>query len=248
MSVSMDGSCGGSTGFICLGSTFGDCCSEKGYCGGNSSYCAAGCQSDFGKCGSTNGTPQVSTDGSCGGETGTTCLGSEFGDCCSPRGYCGGNASYCDAGCQASFGTCSPLPSSTNAAISSSSTQLPTSATAVAAATSSSTTKRPIPSVQTTAFKAGISVASAIAFLALLALAILLLRRRRQRQQRHALSLPKSADPDAVEAPSGSEVSTRQGSHHKNVYPSELSTARYRQELPADEKLSVGARIEERRV
>jgi hypothetical protein len=80
-SISTDGSCGGSTGFICLVNTFGDCCSEKGYCGGKSSYCAAGCQSDFGLCGSTNETAQISTDGSCGGEAGTTCLGSTFGDC-----------------------------------------------------------------------------------------------------------------------------------------------------------------------
>lgn len=248
MSVSMDGSCGGSTGFICLGSTFGDCCSEKGYCGGNSSYCTTGCQSDFGKCGFTNGTAQISTDGSCGGESGTTCLGSEFGGCCSPKGYCGGNASYCDAGCQTSFGTCSLTPSSTNTAASSSSTQAPPSVTAVAAATSSPVTTPPIPTVQTVAFKAGIAVASVVAFLALLALAFLLFRRQRQRQQRHALFPPKVADPNAVEAPSGSEVSTRQGSHHENVYPSELSTVRYRQELPADEKLSLGARIEERRV
>lgn len=29
----------------------------------------------------------VSTDGSCGGDTGHTCLGSTFGDCCSSYGY-----------------------------------------------------------------------------------------------------------------------------------------------------------------
>ena len=29
----------------------------------------------------------VSTDGSCGGETGHTCIGSAFGDCCSSYGY-----------------------------------------------------------------------------------------------------------------------------------------------------------------
>lgn len=97
---------------MCLRSTFGDCCSEKGYCGGNLSYCAAGCQRDFGHCSSTNETAQISIDGSCGGEANIICLGSTFGDCCSPKGYCGAEPSYCDAGCQTAFGTCSfPPPS-----------------------------------------------------------------------------------------------------------------------------------------
>jgi hypothetical protein len=32
---------------------------------------------------------KVSTSAKCGGTTGLTCLGSTFGNCCSPAGYCG---------------------------------------------------------------------------------------------------------------------------------------------------------------
>lgn len=51
--------------------------------------------------------PVVSTDGSCGGSAGQTCLGSEFGDCCSQYGYCGSTTAYCGTGCQTGYGTCS---------------------------------------------------------------------------------------------------------------------------------------------
>lgn len=50
---------------------------------------------------------KVSTDGSCGGASGNTCLGSTFGDCCSSYGYCGSTKLYCsDPKCQPDFGTC----------------------------------------------------------------------------------------------------------------------------------------------
>ncbi|KAL2354375.1 chitin binding protein [Cryomyces antarcticus] len=50
---------------------------------------------------------KVSTDATCGGNTGLTCSGSTFGNCCSMYGWCGSTASYCGTGCQAGFGTCS---------------------------------------------------------------------------------------------------------------------------------------------
>ncbi|KAF7507852.1 hypothetical protein GJ744_010016 [Endocarpon pusillum] len=234
-SISTDGSCGGSTGFICLGSTFGDCCSEKGYCGGNSSYCSAGCQSDFGHCGSTNQTDaRISTDGSCGGSTGFTCLGSTFGDCCSTKGWCGANSSYCDAGCQHSFGKCSaPDPSST---LSSS-----TSASNIA---STINTSLPVSTVQTTGFKAGIAVASTVAFLALLSLALFLLYRRRQRLNHKNLLEKSLSDSDAVEAPS--DASPPAANANGKIFPSELATVGYYQEMPANEKRTFGERVEER--
>lgn len=49
-SVSVDGSCGGTTGETCQGSTFGNCCSQYGYCGSTSAYCGTGCQAAFGTC------------------------------------------------------------------------------------------------------------------------------------------------------------------------------------------------------
>lgn len=108
---STDGLCGAANGgTVCLGTAFGDCCSEYGYCGDTSGHCGAGCQSDFGTCDTVTG-PPVSTDGTCGSLStpqGATCVGSAFGDCCSASGYCGSTTAYCGTGCQTDFGTCSP--------------------------------------------------------------------------------------------------------------------------------------------
>jgi chitinase len=108
---STDGSCGAANGgTVCLGTAFGDCCSEYGYCGDTSGHCGAGCQSDFGTCDAVTG-PPVSTDGTCSSLStpeGATCAGSAFGDCCSASGYCGATTAYCGTGCQTDFGTCSP--------------------------------------------------------------------------------------------------------------------------------------------
>ncbi|KAI0967460.1 glycosyl hydrolase family 61-domain-containing protein [Xylaria arbuscula] len=49
LTVSLDGTCGAS-GFTCLNSVYGDCCSQKGWCGSSLAYCGTGCQGDFGKC------------------------------------------------------------------------------------------------------------------------------------------------------------------------------------------------------
>jgi hypothetical protein len=35
---SVDGSCGGTNGYNCVGSTFGNCCSSSGYCGSTTAY------------------------------------------------------------------------------------------------------------------------------------------------------------------------------------------------------------------
>ena len=132
LSLSSDGSCGGSFG--CQGSVYGNCCSEWGWCGSTSAYCGAGCQSEFGTCGTSNSSSsgssssssssslQVSTDKTCGPTTSNTCQGSTYGNCCSQYGYCGNTSDYCGAGCQAGFGTCeesSPGSSPSSAASSS---------------------------------------------------------------------------------------------------------------------------------
>ncbi|KAH7275224.1 hypothetical protein MRS44_006554 [Fusarium solani] len=49
---------------------------------------------------------KVSKDGRCGGETGQTCEGSSFGNCCSKKGRCGRKSRHCDCGCQNAFGIC----------------------------------------------------------------------------------------------------------------------------------------------
>ncbi|KAN0103372.1 family 4 carbohydrate esterase [Hyaloscypha variabilis] len=48
--VSTDGTCAGTEGFTCQGSTYGNCCSQYSYCGSTSAYCSTGCQSGFGTC------------------------------------------------------------------------------------------------------------------------------------------------------------------------------------------------------
>ncbi|KAF2116331.1 hypothetical protein BDV96DRAFT_48310 [Lophiotrema nucula] len=116
--VSLDGSCGGTNEYICRGSGFGDCCSPYGWCGSLAAHCGAGCQVSFGSCNAStsatgtaplpSSTLKVSLDGACGDATGQTCLGSDFGNCCSPYGYCGKTDTYCSTGCQTAFGTCSP--------------------------------------------------------------------------------------------------------------------------------------------
>lgn len=100
--VSTDGSCSASV--TCLGSEFGNCCSEHGFCGSTSAYCGTGCQPASGNCG-TNTPPQtVSTDGSCSSTV--TCQGSTFGNCCSSHNFCGSTSAYCGTGCQPASGSC----------------------------------------------------------------------------------------------------------------------------------------------
>jgi hypothetical protein len=105
--ISPDGTCGGSKGMTCTGSTFGNCCLSSGYCGSTTGHCTAGCQSSFGTCSSAAGT--ISTDGTCRGSKRLTCTGSSFSMCCSSAGYCGSSSAHCAkaSGCQSDFNTCS---------------------------------------------------------------------------------------------------------------------------------------------
>ncbi|KAF7196141.1 hypothetical protein HII31_02542, partial [Pseudocercospora fuligena] len=51
--VSPEGLCGANTGFNCYGAPNGNCCSQYGFCGGNTDrdqYCGQGCQSAYGEC------------------------------------------------------------------------------------------------------------------------------------------------------------------------------------------------------
>lgn len=130
LTITTDGMCGNTT--TCAGSGFGGCCSEFFWCGSSTDYCGTGCQSAFGDCeGSTppdETTPPVetsppeetadpeptdpgmpvSTDGTCGGDQGFTCLGSASGNCCSRWGFCGDSDLNCLSivGCQPDFGEC----------------------------------------------------------------------------------------------------------------------------------------------
>lgn len=49
---------------------------------------------------------EVSPDGACGGETGFTCKGSPWGECCSQYGICGSSPRSCGERCQSSHGLC----------------------------------------------------------------------------------------------------------------------------------------------
>ncbi|KAG9228464.1 hypothetical protein BJ875DRAFT_477396 [Amylocarpus encephaloides] len=113
LTVSIDGSCGQTT--TCLGSTFGTCCSQRGYCGSTPDYCAItnNCQASFGLCGEN---PQVVSTTSSQTATPTpSSLNSVFGNCCSNWGWCGTSEEHCSVnnGCQNGFGVCgtnSPPP------------------------------------------------------------------------------------------------------------------------------------------
>ncbi|KAK2057351.1 polysaccharide deacetylase [Colletotrichum caudatum] len=139
-SVSTDGSCGAANGQVCLGSAFGNCCSQYGYCGSTTGHCGTGCQAAYGNCTTTTAASSVavlaasvasntaspvvltSLDGSCGTNAGnTSCAGSGFGDCCSQYGYCGSTTGHCGTGCQSGFGSCtvasSAAPVASNAPV-----------------------------------------------------------------------------------------------------------------------------------
>ncbi|KAI4603510.1 hypothetical protein KJ359_003322 [Pestalotiopsis sp. 9143b] len=177
--VSEEGDCGNNV--TCVGSEFGNCCSQHGWCGSTTDYCGDGCQPEWGSgClsassssapattssgsstsktsttspsstvsstttassagvsttppsapapppsttapGTTTTTRTTSTssaappaetnlvpskDGSCGKGTGYTCLGSDFGLCCTSGNKC---ALLCLlTGCQPDYGTCAVL-------------------------------------------------------------------------------------------------------------------------------------------
>ncbi|KAI9326095.1 hypothetical protein DFJ73DRAFT_767094 [Zopfochytrium polystomum] len=116
-----DGSCGGN-GLSCPP---GYCCSVYGYCGQTNDFCGAGCQSNFGQCGngttsagagttspsSSLGATTYTKDGSCGGSNNWSCYP---GYCCSQYGFCGQAIAYCGAGCQASFGQCGDVTTSSS--------------------------------------------------------------------------------------------------------------------------------------
>ncbi|KAF3352872.1 DNA repair and recombination protein RAD26 [Verticillium dahliae VDG1] len=112
-SVSTDGTCGGTNGWIC---PKGNCCSRFGFCGATTDHCAPGCQSAFGFCPTPTPGSNVSPDGTCGGSNKFVCAS---GTCCSKNGFCGTTKDHCDAGCQSDFGNCGdafvPTPSGTPA-------------------------------------------------------------------------------------------------------------------------------------
>ncbi|KAK6196990.1 hypothetical protein LQW54_011007 [Pestalotiopsis sp. IQ-011] len=86
----------------------------------------------------------VSEEGDCGNNV--TCVGSEFGNCCSQHGWCGSNTDYCGDGCQPEWGSgclsasSSLLSSSAPATTSSGSSTSKTSTTSPSSTTVSSTT------------------------------------------------------------------------------------------------------------
>ncbi|OBT55948.1 hypothetical protein VE04_03621 [Pseudogymnoascus sp. 24MN13] len=58
---------------------------------------------------------KISPNGTCNSLN--TCIGSDFGHCCSKYGYCGATEDYCGDGCNPSFGRCSELISFSSSAI-----------------------------------------------------------------------------------------------------------------------------------
>jgi hypothetical protein len=101
--VSADGKCGKDAGanITCVGSPFGECCSQNNFCGSGPLYCGAGnCQS--GACTASAPVPegaQFTKDGSCGAKYNNWLCGDrEWGPCCSNYGFCGSDEAHCGAG------------------------------------------------------------------------------------------------------------------------------------------------------
>ncbi|KAF2481522.1 hypothetical protein BDY17DRAFT_189902 [Neohortaea acidophila] len=61
----------------------------------------------------------VTPNGQCGGVTGYTCTGGNFGPCCSKYGFCGTGDNYCSerVGCDPEFGTCFSNSTSTSTSV-----------------------------------------------------------------------------------------------------------------------------------
>ncbi|KAF1924458.1 carbohydrate esterase family 4 protein [Didymella exigua CBS 183.55] len=162
--ISTDGTCGTQgNNQICIGSEFGNCCSQYGYCGKSTDHCGTSCNTLFGNCG-TNANPSSvptatstsapqptgvltpSIDGTCGGSSGFTCVGfvhdSAKSECCSQYGYCGASTGHCGTGCNPLAGNCGSVSSSvsSSAALSSSA---PVSSTNKDDSTSSSAAHTP---------------------------------------------------------------------------------------------------------
>ncbi|KAF2845708.1 carbohydrate-binding module family 18 protein [Plenodomus tracheiphilus IPT5] len=167
--LSEEGTCGGDTGFNCIGYIDGECCSNYGWCGREYTHCGVdNCDPAFGKCGEDNipgftsvtyivpsteltsptavpsGT-RVSDAGECGPAYEQNCVGYGRGECCSQWGYCGDTNLHCDAGCQSDFGNCLPRLVVTSSASLPSATESPSS-TGSPSATESPSAATPTPS------------------------------------------------------------------------------------------------------
>ncbi|KAK4449776.1 carbohydrate-binding module family 18 protein [Podospora aff. communis PSN243] len=70
LDVTVNGQCG--DGLTCLGSAFGDCCSEHGWCGSSADHCGPKCQFAFGRCGSGGGPAGSTTAQPTGGNAAVT--------------------------------------------------------------------------------------------------------------------------------------------------------------------------------
>ncbi|KAH7395269.1 hypothetical protein DE146DRAFT_765070 [Phaeosphaeria sp. MPI-PUGE-AT-0046c] len=135
--ISRDARCGQINGATCLKSQYGSCCSQYGWCGSTGVYCGVGCQSRFGTyniapspslrssssirvspTSTRSPTPPaiqpVSRYARCGSSFGgQTCKGSQWGDCCSQSNYCGTTPNHCSpSSCQANYGRCDKITSS----------------------------------------------------------------------------------------------------------------------------------------
>ncbi len=95
--ISPDGTCGGTKGYTCQGSNYGNSCGKYNLCGRDTGYSeiSNGCQPAYGFCYSPG---SVSPDGSCGGTNGFICLGSNYGNSCGPNNKCGSDAGYSGTG------------------------------------------------------------------------------------------------------------------------------------------------------
>lgn len=193
--VSTDGTCGSNTGSTCQGSTFGNCCSQAGWCGTSTDHCGTGCQSVFGTCGSSSSSAvssaasstvsstvssaassvvssvassvssapsstatALSTDGQCGPSNGKGCQGTSYGNCCSPAGWCGSSDAHCGTGCNPLFGTCGS--STASSVLAAASSVAPVSSTASAVV---STSVAPVSSQAASVASSVVATASSVA-------------------------------------------------------------------------------------
>ncbi|KAF2131497.1 carbohydrate esterase family 4 protein [Dothidotthia symphoricarpi CBS 119687] len=94
-------------------------------------------------------TGKTSTDGTCGGTGGFSCIGFSGGQCCSQYGWCGASTDHCSTGCQSAFGQCGSSSPVTTSRASTTATSIRSTSTTTRA--TSTTTRASSTTVRTSA-------------------------------------------------------------------------------------------------
>jgi len=267
--TSIDGKCGNMGGMgnskTCIGSEFGECCSQEGLCGTlDQCNTQEGCQPDFGICNSAVDAG-ISPDGRCGINSGFTCLGrDDLKFCCAATGTCGNDSISCNIGlgCSPDFGICRDIESSPAASVPPSSTLKSPSVSGSTISTTSSTAISPPSSTQSTPtptqtttptadnglgkFSMGGIIGLSIGLIALVIFLIWLIRHFRDRKWSPFNYLPGIFKPKHKDQPTYYRPSYRKWNPFNSIASAFTSLKRFISYGDKDQLTNLGPAISER--